>query len=186
MDICWHSNKSEQRCKALNDLFVDTSEHGKTNGNLEYSSKTIRKYSFLLFVGRGPLKSMLIVSNGRVALIRGTFSGGDGTAWKRILMAAKLQENGFIGNKCSTTFWMSYHKETSTSSWYWRITFLLQSFNTSRIALTMKQQWKYYKQFLWNLEMKSLPAISSWDTGLIPSSSENTQQGLQLPKCDCF
>ena len=36
------------------------------------------------------------------------------------------KKNGFIGNECLTTSWLSYQKETLTSSWYWRITFLLQ------------------------------------------------------------
>ena len=49
---------------------ADISEQGKTNGNLEYSSMIFRKYLFLLFEGNGPLKSMLILSNGWVDLIR--------------------------------------------------------------------------------------------------------------------
>lgn len=45
-------------------VFVDTSGHGKTNGNLEYSSTTIRKFLFPLIIRGGPLKLMLILSNG--------------------------------------------------------------------------------------------------------------------------
>lgn len=57
-------------------------------------------------------------------------------------------KNGFIGNERSTTLWLSYHKETSTSSRYWRIAFLLQSVNISKIAPTMKQPWEYNNHFL--------------------------------------
>ena len=34
------------------------SGHGNTKGNLEYSSIIVRKYTFLLVLGRGPLKSI--------------------------------------------------------------------------------------------------------------------------------
>ena len=43
---------------------VDTSEHGNTKGNLEYLSTMVRKYLFPLLLGKGPLKSILIRSNG--------------------------------------------------------------------------------------------------------------------------
>ena len=43
---------------------VETSGLGKTNENREYSSTIFRKYLFLLLVGSGPLKSMLIRSKG--------------------------------------------------------------------------------------------------------------------------
>ena len=56
--------------KHLITVGADTSGQGKTNGNLEYSSIAFRKYLFLLLEGNGPLKSMLILSNGLVALIR--------------------------------------------------------------------------------------------------------------------
>ena len=82
-----------------------------------------------------------------------------GNAWRRTLTVAKLRKNGFIGNEYSITVWLSYHKQTSISSRYWRTSCPPQSFNTSRSAPTMEQPWEYYQHFLWNLEMKSLPAI---------------------------
>ena len=45
-------------------VVVETSGHGNTNGNLENSSITFKKYWFLLVVCKGTLKSMLILSNG--------------------------------------------------------------------------------------------------------------------------
>ena len=82
------------------------------------------------------------------------------------------------------TFWLSYrHKQTSISSQYWRTSCLPQSFDTSRSAPTMEQAYEYYKYFLWNLEMKSLPAIylrqgannlRNRNAGWNPSSFENT------------
>jgi len=60
---------------ALTTLSVDKSRHGNTNGNREYSSTTVRKYSFWLLLGRGPLKSILSFSNDCVALTRRPGSG---------------------------------------------------------------------------------------------------------------
>ena len=60
------------------------------------------------------------------------------SAWRRTLTVAKLRKNGFIGNEYSITFWLSYHKQTSISSRYWRTSCPPQSFNTSRSALTME------------------------------------------------
>ena len=54
---------------------ADTSGHGNAKGNLEYSSMTVRIYLFLDEDGRGPLKSMLNLSNGWVALIRFSVGG---------------------------------------------------------------------------------------------------------------
>ena len=56
-------------------VVVETSGQGNMNGNLEYSLITWRKNLFPLLLGKGPLKSMLILSNGCVALMSGTFSG---------------------------------------------------------------------------------------------------------------
>ena len=44
--------------------------HGKTNGNREYSSIITSKYVLLVTKGTGPLKSILSLSMGLVALIR--------------------------------------------------------------------------------------------------------------------
>ena len=46
------------------------SGQGKTKGKHEYSSMTLRKYTFLLLEGSGPLKSMFNLSNVWVDLIR--------------------------------------------------------------------------------------------------------------------
>ena len=76
MDIRWHSNKWEQRCKALDDCVcghIRTWENKWEPVILVNNHKEVT-YLFPLFVGTGPLKSMLILSNGWVALIRGTFS----------------------------------------------------------------------------------------------------------------
>ena len=59
--------KIEQR--HLITVAVLTSEHGIAKGNLENSSVTVRKYLFCEADGRGPLKSILMRSNGCVALI---------------------------------------------------------------------------------------------------------------------
>ena len=48
---------------------VCRSEHGIAKGNLENSSVTVRKYLFFVTEGSGPLKSILMRSNGCVALI---------------------------------------------------------------------------------------------------------------------
>lgn len=48
---------------------LDTSLHGIANDYLLYSSTTVRKYSFCVLEGSGPLKSMLNLSNGWVAFI---------------------------------------------------------------------------------------------------------------------
>ena len=40
----------------LSTVIADTSGQGKTNGNLKYSSITMRKYLFALLVGRGPFE----------------------------------------------------------------------------------------------------------------------------------
>ena len=45
-------------------------EQEKANGNREYSSTTVNRYWLCDFDGNGPLKSMLSLSNGAVALIR--------------------------------------------------------------------------------------------------------------------
>lgn len=77
------------------------------------------------------------------------------SVWKRIPAVAKHRKNGFIGNVHLITFWMSYAKETWTSSRLWRMTCLLQSLKTSRSAPSMKQLGGYYKHFCetlkWNL-----------------------------------
>ena len=44
--------------------------HGKANGNLEYSSIITSRYLLRDELGRGPLKSILIRSNGFDALMR--------------------------------------------------------------------------------------------------------------------
>ena len=61
--------------KHLITVDVDKSEHGNTNGNLEYSSTMFRKYLFPVLLGKGPLKSILFRSKGWVALMSGTSSG---------------------------------------------------------------------------------------------------------------
>lgn len=69
MEVGRHT-KRESRVVRQFIVGVDTSGHGKMNGNLENSSITFKKYFFLLFDDSGPLKSMLILWNGWVALIR--------------------------------------------------------------------------------------------------------------------
>lgn len=51
------------------------SAHGKAQGNLEYSSIIVSRYLFLLLVGKGPLKSILIFSKGCVDLTREVLFG---------------------------------------------------------------------------------------------------------------
>ena len=48
---------------------VVMSLQGKANGKREYSSITINRYLLWVDDGNGPLKSMLILSIGRIALI---------------------------------------------------------------------------------------------------------------------
>ena len=56
-------------------VVVETSSHGYTSGNLEFSSTTVSIYLFFEEEGRGPLKSMLSLSKGCVAFMRGGLSG---------------------------------------------------------------------------------------------------------------
>ena len=56
--------------RALMAELAEVSGHGITNGKREYSSMIIRKYLFHEEEGKGPLKSILILSIGQVDLIR--------------------------------------------------------------------------------------------------------------------
>ena len=56
-------------------VVVETSSHGYTNGNLEYSSTIVSIYFIFEEEGRGPLKSMLSLSKGCAAFIRGGLYG---------------------------------------------------------------------------------------------------------------
>ena len=78
-------------------------------GNLEYSSTITNKYLFFDEDGKGPLKSTLILSNGRVALIRRLSSGlkKDGlssaqTRHEEQTLRTSSVENGkfFMRTKC--------------------------------------------------------------------------------------
>ena len=63
-----HSENTTSR--ALMVELAEVSGHGITNRKREYSSMIVRKYLFREEDGKGPLKSILILSIGRVDLIR--------------------------------------------------------------------------------------------------------------------
>ena len=62
-------NRENREIKQLITFSADTSIQGKTK-KLENGSIAHKKKRFLLFVGRGSLKSKLSLSNGCVVLIR--------------------------------------------------------------------------------------------------------------------
>lgn len=76
----------EKRCfKCFITVAAETSVHGTAKGNLENSSTTVRRYRFLVLVGRGPLKSRLSLSNGEVAFIK-----FPSNLWKRGFSSAQI------------------------------------------------------------------------------------------------
>ena len=62
-------NMAKRSERHFTTVFEVISEHGNANGNLEYSSTTVSMYLLSVSVGKGPLKSMLSLSKGDVALI---------------------------------------------------------------------------------------------------------------------
>ena len=62
-------NMAKRSERHFTTVFEVISGHGYVNGNLEYSSTTVSMYLLSDSVGRGPLKSMLSLSKGDVALI---------------------------------------------------------------------------------------------------------------------
>ena len=62
-------NKAKRSVRHLTTVFEVVSGQGIAKGNLEYSSTIVSIYLLSVSVGRGPLKSMLSLSNGAMALI---------------------------------------------------------------------------------------------------------------------
>ena len=60
--------------------------------------------------------------------------------------------------KRSKESWQLYHEKASTNWKFWPILSQLLSPNTSQSVLIM-MAWKFYKPFLWSLEMKFMPVM---------------------------
>ena len=60
----WHPESVNSSDRHLITVLVFISGQGKTNGKREYSAMTLKKYTFLLLEGRGPLKSIFNLSKG--------------------------------------------------------------------------------------------------------------------------
>ena len=63
-------NMAKRSARHLTTVFEVVSGQGYAKGNLEYSSTIVSMYLLSDSIGRGPLKSMLSLSKGDMALIK--------------------------------------------------------------------------------------------------------------------